>query len=66
MAAVDPMYQYSLAWFLNLFVRSIQQVGQDGVAGLHVQELLAQQYGNAGLTPVPSLCVSPGKHSVYG
>ncbi|KXZ49087.1 hypothetical protein GPECTOR_23g2 [Gonium pectorale] len=25
MAAVDPMYQYSLAWFLKLFVRSIQQ-----------------------------------------
>ncbi len=27
MAAVDPMYQYSLAWFLKLFIRSIQQVG---------------------------------------
>ncbi|GIL57271.1 hypothetical protein Vafri_12526 [Volvox africanus] len=28
MAAVDPMYQYSLAWFLKLFVRSIQQAAK--------------------------------------
>ncbi|GLC41774.1 hypothetical protein PLESTM_001238200 [Pleodorina starrii] len=33
MAAVDPMYQYSLAWFLKLFVRSIQQAAKvDDVA----------------------------------
>lgn len=24
MAAIDPMYQYSLMWFIKLFVRSIQ------------------------------------------
>lgn len=24
MAAIDPMYQYSLAWYINLFVRSIR------------------------------------------
>ena len=24
MAGIDPMYQYSLAWFISLFVRSIQ------------------------------------------
>lgn len=23
-AAVDPMYQYSLGWFISLFIRSIQ------------------------------------------
>lgn len=24
MAGIDPMYQYSLNWFINLFVRAIQ------------------------------------------
>lgn len=24
MAAIDPMYQYSLTWFIKLFIRSIQ------------------------------------------
>lgn len=24
LASVDPMYQYSLSWFIKLFVRSIQ------------------------------------------
>ena len=24
MAGIDPMYQYSLAWFISLFIRSIQ------------------------------------------
>ncbi|GFR52768.1 hypothetical protein Agub_g15379 [Astrephomene gubernaculifera] len=33
MAAVDPMYQYSLAWFLKLFVRSIQQAPRGGCGG---------------------------------
>lgn len=25
LAAVDPMYQYSLGWFLALFVRAIEE-----------------------------------------
>lgn len=25
MAGIDPMYQYSLAWFISLFIRSINQ-----------------------------------------
>ncbi len=26
-AGVDPMYQYSLGWFISLFIRSIQVAG---------------------------------------
>lgn len=29
LAAVDPMYQFSLAWFIQLYVRSIQVRSQD-------------------------------------
>ena len=25
MANIDPMYQYSLAWFVNLFINSISE-----------------------------------------
>eukprot|EP00955_Chlamydomonas_euryale_P021027 222754-Chlamydomonas_euryale.AAC.3 len=38
MASVDTMYQYSLAWFINLFVRSIQ--------GSEKADDLAQRLGN--------------------
>jgi dynein heavy chain len=29
MAAVDPMYQYSLAWFISLFIRGIEDAEKD-------------------------------------
>ncbi len=28
-AAIDPMYQYSLPWFINLFVASVQAAPKD-------------------------------------
>jgi dynein heavy chain len=30
LAAVDPMYQYSLAWFIGLFVRSMEEAPKVG------------------------------------
>ncbi len=34
LALVDPMYQYSLAWFISLFVRCLRAHGQGARAGL--------------------------------
>jgi dynein heavy chain len=28
LANIDPMYQYSLRWFIDLFVRAIAESGQ--------------------------------------
>jgi dynein heavy chain len=33
LAVVDPMYQYSLAWFINLFVRSMEEAPKVGGGG---------------------------------
>jgi hypothetical protein len=32
LAAVEPMYQYSLGWFLSLFVRAIEEAPKVGCA----------------------------------
>jgi len=29
---IDPMYQYSLEWYINLFIMAINQVGDRGSA----------------------------------
>ncbi len=35
LAAVDPMYQYSLAWFAALFVRGIEEAPKVGFEPVH-------------------------------
>lgn len=39
LASVDPMYQYSLAWFLNLFVMTIQKAPASPVLAERLQSL---------------------------
>ncbi|XP_044576956.1 dynein axonemal heavy chain 7 [Cotesia glomerata] len=39
LAKIDPMYQYSLAWFVNLFKMSIDTTGQSESLEVHLKEL---------------------------
>lgn len=41
LAAVEPMYQYSLAWFMRLFVRTMEEAPKvGGAANVHLLRLL--------------------------
>eukprot|EP01064_Diplonema_japonicum_P003207 TRINITY_DN1209_c2_g1_i1.p1 TRINITY_DN1209_c2_g1~~TRINITY_DN1209_c2_g1_i1.p1 ORF type:complete len:4214 (+),score=1112.95 TRINITY_DN1209_c2_g1_i1:49-12642(+) len=40
LAAVDPMYQYSLQWFMNMFVNAIDKAEQDSVLETRLSNLI--------------------------
>ena len=40
LASVDPMYQYSLQWFLNLFISSIDKAEQDSDLDIRLSNLI--------------------------
>lgn len=40
LASVDPMYQYSLAWFINLFVRAMDNAAQSTVIEKRLENLI--------------------------
>ena len=42
MANIDPMYQYSLAWYVNVFIRAIEDAEQSTNLQVRLKSLIAQ------------------------